>query len=125
MLRRKFFVFYAATLQVVVRGLGSVGLRVLLVVVVVVVVPASLPAAAASLLLLASLTSLAKPLEVVAVLGGMRMPVVVDAERAAVLLLRPRGWSGSTCESAWLIPCMVLVINDNLYGLMCCIKLYL
>ena len=28
-------------------------------------------------------------------------------------------------ESAWLIPCMVLVINDNLYGLMFCIKLYL
>ena len=32
---------------------------------------------------------------------------------------------GVASESAWLIPCMVLVINDNLYGLMFCIKLYL
>ena len=77
-------------------------MRVLLVVViVVVVVPASPSAAAAAagsllpLVGLASLTSLAKPLEVVAVLGGMGMPVVVDAERAIIFLLGARGWSGS------------------------------
>ena len=91
--------------EVVVRGLGSVGLRVLLVVVVVVVVPtspsmavAAAAAAATALLPLAGLTrlaSLTKPFEVVAVLGGMRMPVVVDAERAIILLLGARGWSGS------------------------------
>ena len=56
--------------EFVVRGLGSVGLRVLLVVVVVLVVPASPSAAAAAaapLLPLASLASLDKPLEVIAV----------------------------------------------------------
>ena len=75
--------------EVVVLGcgllLGSVRLRVLLVVVVVVVVPASFPtaaAAAAALLPLASLARVAKPLELVAVLGGMGVPVVVDAEGA-------------------------------------------
>ena len=88
--------------EVVVRGLGGVGLRVLLVVVVVfVVVPASPSAAAAAaaaaataLLLLARLAclaSLAKALEVIAVLGGVGVPVVVDAERAIVLLLGARG----------------------------------
>ena len=88
--------------EVVVRGLGGIGLRVLLVVVVVVlVVPASPSAtavAAAALLPLvglACLASLAKPLKVVAVLGGMGMPVVVDAERAVILLPGARGWSGS------------------------------
>ena len=89
--------------EVVIRGLGSVGLRVLLVVVVVVlVVPVSPSAAAAAaaaaataLLPLASLVRLAKPLEVVAVLGGMGMPVVIDAEGAIIFLLGVRGWSGS------------------------------
>ena len=88
--------------EVVVCGLGSVGLRVLLVVVVVLVVPASPSAAAvaaATALLplagLARLASLAKPFEVVAVLGGMGMPVVVDAKRAIILLLGAHGWSGS------------------------------
>ena len=91
--------------EVVVRWLGSVGLRVLLVVVAVVVVPvspsmaaAAAAAAAAPLLPLASLvrlTSLAKPLELIAVLGGMGMPVVVDAEGAIIFLLGARGWSGS------------------------------
>ena len=41
------------------------------------------------------LASLAKPLEVVAVLGGVGMPVVVDAEGAIIFLLGARGWSGS------------------------------
>ena len=84
--------------EVVVCGLGSVGLTVLLVVVVVLVVPASpssAAAAAATALLplasLACLASLAKPLEVIAVLGGMGMPVVVDAERAIIFLLGARG----------------------------------
>ena len=74
--------------EVVVRGLGSVGLGVLLVVVVLLfVVPASPPAAAAAtaaaatallpLAGLARLASLAKALEVVAVLGGVGVPVVV------------------------------------------------
>ena len=27
-----------------------------------------------------------------------------------------------TCERAWLPPCVVLVINDNLYGLMCALS---
>ena len=86
--------------------MGSVCLRVLLVVVVVVlVVPASpssaaaaAAAAATALLPLASLmrlASLAKPLEVVAVLGGVGVPIVVDAERAIILLLGARGWSCS------------------------------
>ena len=86
--------------EVVVCGLGSVGLRVLLaLVVVVLVVPASPSTAAAAstaLLSLASLArfaSLAKSLEVVAVLGGVGVPVVVDAERAVVLLLGARSWS--------------------------------
>ena len=64
--------------EVVVYRQGSIGLRILLaVVVVVLVVPASsstAATAAAALLLLASLARLAclaKPLEVVAVLGGM------------------------------------------------------
>ena len=56
---------------------------------------ATAAAAAATLLLLASLASLAKPLEVVAVLGGMGMPVVVDAEGAIIFLLWSRGRSGS------------------------------
>ena len=88
--------------EVVVCGLGSVGLRVLLVVVVVVVVPASpstaaaaAVAAATALLPLARLASLVKPLEVVAVLSGMGMTVVVDAEGAIILLFGARGWSGS------------------------------
>ena len=81
--------------EVVVRRLGGVGLGVLLVVVVVVVVPASPPAAAAAtaaataaLLPLACLASLAEPLEVVAVLGGVGVPVVVDAERAIIQIGR-------------------------------------
>ena len=82
--------------EVVVRGLDGAGLRVLLVVVVVVVlVPASPTAAAAAAATLLPLASLAKPLEVVAVLGGMGMPVVVDAEGAIIFLLGVRGWSGS------------------------------
>ena len=86
--------------EVVVHGLGGVGLRVLLVVVIIVVVvpaspPAAAAAAAAALLPLACLASLAKPLEVVAVLSGMGMPVVVDAEGAVIFLLGARGWSGS------------------------------
>ena len=78
--------------EVVVGRLGSVGLRVLLVLVVVVlVVPASPSAALLSLAGLARLASLAKPLEVVAVLGGVGVPVVVDAERAIILLPGARG----------------------------------
>ena len=85
--------------EVVVCGLGSIGLRVLLaLVVVVLVVPASPSAVAATtaaastaFLSLASLASLAKPFEVVAVLGGVGVPVVVDAEWAVVLLLGARG----------------------------------
>ena len=81
--------------EVVVRGLDGVGLKVLLVVVIVVVVPASPPAAAAAAASLPPLVSLARPLEVIAVLGGMGMPVVVDAEGAIIFLLGARGWSGS------------------------------
>ena len=97
---RHLVAFISLGRQVVVRGLDGIGLGVLLVVVVVVVVvPASPPAAAAAasaaLLPLVRLASLAKPLEVVAVLGGVGVPVVVDTEGTIIFLLGYRGWSSS------------------------------
>ena len=72
----------------------------------------------------ASVASLGKPATFTPLIKMGKKPFVcmtggsyLSEARARQCPAPDRFWAGQS-ESAWLIPCMVLVINDNLYGLM-------